>query len=776
MNKLLKRVALCLATAVALPASAQLHTNNGMQYLQGQSIDLSQQFSDFSNIYFFADSLVSFDTSTGKGKLKWKREQLMPRQAFNANTYLHQPLQMLDFPNTAYDNDPELQFSIEPVDARTIRVRVLTTPIIPKDNYDDDPMLVGKPKDGSALWKKVKTADGIKYTSSEGSLEIKNYPWRIVLRDKNGKELTHTRTWNDNDSTQVKVAPFMFMKRGSDNSRAINPVFSLAPNEKIFGCGESFTSLNKVGQKVNLFVTDPQGPETPDMYKPIPFFFSNRGYGMFMHTGAPVTCDFGNSYIGTTKLFMADEEMDFFIFFGEPKDILTAYTDLVGRPEMPPLWSFGTWQSRITYFSEQEGRDVAKKLRDLRIPTDVIHFDTGWFGVDWQCDYQFAKDRFKNPTKMLSDLKKDGFHVCLWQLTYFTPKNKYFNELVDKKLCVLNDKSQLPVEDAVLDFTNPETVSWYQEKLAGLLRQGVGVIKADFGEAAPYFNGVYSNGRTGLYEHNLYPVRYNKAAYDIIKKTNNGEGIIWARSAWAGSQRYPLHWGGDAATTNTGLAGDLRGGLSIGLSGFCFWSNDMGGFVTKSPENLYRRWLPYGFLTSHSRAHGVDTEPWLYNDSFVDYYRECAEMKYKLMPYVYAQAKMCTEKGWPMQRALLLEYPNDPGAWQIDDEYLFGSQMLVAPMLEDGTSRNVYIPGNEKWIDYQTGKIYTPGWHNIECGHLPIIMLIKDGSAIPHVPVAQSTDKIDWNKVEWKTYKADTQTATGYLCLPTDQIVQKVEK
>lgn len=146
------------------------------------------------------------------------------------------------------------------------------------------------------------------------------------------------------------------------------------------------------------------------------------------------------------------------------------------------------------------------------------------------------------------------------------------------------------------------------------------------------------------------------------------------------------------------------------------------------------------------------------------------------MPYVYAQAKMCTEKGWPMQRALLLEYPNDPGAWQIDDEYLFGSQMLVAPMLEDGTSRNVYIPGNEKWIDYQTGKVYTPGWHNIECGHLPIIMLIKDGSAIPHVPVAQSTDKIDWNKVEWKTYKADTQTATGYLCLPTDQIVQKVEK
>lgn len=202
----------------------------------------------------------------------------------------------------------------------------------------------------------------------------------------------------------------------------------------------------------------------------------------------------------------------------------------------------------------------------------------------------------------------------------------------------------------------------------------------------------------------------------------------------------------------------------------------MGGFVTKSPENLYRRWLPYGFLTSHSRAHGVDTEPWLYNDSFVDYYRECAEMKYKLMPYVYAQAKMCTEKGWPMQRALLLEFPDDPGAWQVEDEYMFGSQMLVAPMLEDGTSRTVYLPGKDKWIDYQTGKVYTPGWQHIECGHFPIIMLVRDGSAIPHVPVAQSTDRIDWNALTWQTYKADKPSATGYLFTPSSTQVETVVK
>lgn len=323
----------------------------------------------------------------------------MPRQAFNANTYLHQPLKMLDFPDTAYDNDPELSFTVEPVNESTIRVRIYTSPVIPKDPADD-PMLAGPVPSDSKDWRVSRNAQGdVTYASKAGSLTIDRYPWRLVVKDAAGREMTRTRVWSDNDSTQVKVPPFLFMKRGSDNSRAINPVFSLAPGEVIYGCGESAMPLDKAGQRLNLFVTDPQGPETPDMYKPIPFFMSNRGYGVFMHTSAPVTVDFGQSYIGSTKLFMADEVADLFIFFGTPKEILSDYTSLVGRPDMPPLWSFGTWMSRITYFSEKEGREVAKKLRENKIPSDVIHFDTGWFGVDWQCDYEFAKDRFDNPEK-----------------------------------------------------------------------------------------------------------------------------------------------------------------------------------------------------------------------------------------------------------------------------------------------------------------------------------------------------------------------------------------
>lgn len=752
----MKRLLLIMCAAWGLHATAQIQTNAGVQYLQCMQKDMSTDFYDLSNTYFFADSLISFDAAKGEGQVQWKRYRMSPRQAFNLNGYWPVRMQMLDFPDAAYENDPNLKIKIEFISPRTARIRMFTSPVEPKSTDQEDIMFCDrfKAKGAGAMWETSQAGDAISYKSQYGSIEIKKYPWRLVIKDANGKVLTQTRHLIDNDSSQVKLQPFSFIKRGSDNSRSINPVLTLAPGERIYGCGESFTSLNKVGQKVHLSVTDPQGPETDGQYKPVPFFFSNRGYGIFMHTSGPVTCDFGASYIGADRLFMADEQMDFFVFFGEPKDILYEYTEITGKSPLPPLWSFGTWMSRITYFSQEEGLEIARQLRANRIPADVIHFDTGWFGTDWQCDYQFAKDRFKDPVKMLKQLAKDGFHTCLWQLPYFTPKNRFFNEIIDKGLHVKNATGGMPVEDAILDFSNPETVDWYQQKIEGLLKQGVSTIKCDFGEAAPY-NGFYHSGKGGLYEHNLYPLRYNKALWEVVERNHPNEGIIWARSAWAGSQRYALHWGGDAATTNTGMLGDLRGGLSFGLSGFSFWSHDMGGFVTASPEDIYRRWLPFGFLSSHTRAHGAPpTEPWLISESFTDAFRACAEMKYKLMPYVWEQAKECSKLGLPMVRALLVEFPHDQGAWYVEDEYMFGSKMLVAPLLESGNSRNVYLPKG-KWIDYQTGKVYEGGYQTIEAGEIPCIILVKDGSVIPHAPLAQRTDQINWNAIENKEYKAN---------------------
>ena len=766
---------LLCAFCCSIVGSAQLQTNAGIQYLQCMQKDMSTDFYDLSNTYFLADSLMSFDASRGEGLVQWKRYRMSPRQAFNLNGYWPVRMQMLDFPDAAYENDPALKLYVEFITPRTARIRMLTTPIMPKENDQDDVMFCEqfKNRQKSPLWNNKQTAKSIVYSSSYGTIEIQKYPWRLIIKDAKGKILTQTRHIIDNDSSQVKLLPFSFIKRGSDNSRSVNPVLTLSPGERIYGCGESFTSLNKVGQKVHLSVTDPQGPETDGQYKPVPFFFSNRGYGIFMHTSAPVTCDFGASYIGANRLFMADEQLDIFVFFGEPKDILNEYTDITGKSPMLPLWSFGTWMSRITYFSQEEGLEIARQLRAHKIPSDVIHFDTGWFGVDWQCDYEFAKDRFKDPVGMLKQLSEQGFHTCLWQLPYFTPKNRFFPEIVDRGLHVVNATGGMPVEDAILDFSNPETVSWYQSKIAGLMKQGVSTIKCDFGEAAPY-HGFYHSGKSGLYEHNLYPLRYNKALFEVVERSHPGEGIIWARSAWAGSQRYALHWGGDAATTNTGMLGDLRGGLSFGLSGFSFWSHDMGGFVTASPEDIYRRWLPFGFLSSHTRAHGAPpTEPWLISESFTDAFRACAEMKYKLMPYVYAQAKDCSERGLPMVRALLVEFPHDAGAWLVEDEYMFGSQMLVAPLMESGNERTVYLPKG-KWIDYQNGKVYEGGYQNIQAGKIPAIILVRDGSLIPHAPLAQRTDKINWDQVSFKAYKASAMKCEGLLYKPGDKTIQTI--
>jgi alpha-D-xyloside xylohydrolase len=740
--------------------------------LLSDRLDVSTDFQEYRNTYFLADKLAGFDPATGAGTLTWTRNQLIPRIAFDNMEKTLEPFRGATFPEAEYAINPALPFSIQFVSPRTVRIRLRTGPQVGAE--EPSLMLVGEPpRDNS--WKLDKIAGGYRYTSTAGgSVTVLENPWHVEFRDAQGRLLTKTHVNQDTAGQYDTILPFSFIRRASDYSRSVAAVFSLTPGEKIFGCGESFTRLDKRGQKVILWANDANGVETSRMYKPIPFFMSNRGYGMFVHTSAPATFDFGASYGNTTALLLGDDALDLFVFLGEPKEILNEYTTLTGKPPMPPLWSFGLWMSRITYFSEDQTREVAAKLRQNRIPADVIHLDTGWFETDWRCDYKFSPTRFKDPAKMIADLKRDGFHISLWQLPYFVPKNSLFSEILAKGLAVHDAKGNLPYEDAVLDFTNPATVQWYQDKIGGLLKMGVGAIKVDFGEAAP-LSGIYANGRTGFYEHNLYPLRYNKAVADITRQIT-GENIIWARSAWAGSQRYPLHWAGDSGPKDADMAATLRGGLSFGLSGFTFWSHDIGGFAARTPEELYRRWLPFGMLTSHSRCHGTPPkEPWEYGTAFMDDFRRADEMKYRLMPYIYAQSKDASQRGLPMVRALFIEYPADPGSWTVDDEYLFGSDILVAPMFEAGTtSRDVYLPPGQ-WIDYQSGKSFAGGWHNIPAGQIPVVMLVREGAVIPQMKPAQSTSLLDWSHLEMVVYAAAAQSARGLVCLPADNVLHPVE-
>lgn len=738
--------------------------------LLNEPVDVSGDFRDFSNTYYLADSLAAFNPKTGIGEVVYKRYEYVTRMAFNNMLGVLRPVASNEFPPTEYAQNPTLPFYLDFVSPNTVRLRAFSSK---NSKSEKSLMLVNGEPSVDNSWQYTKVENGHKYTNEFGSVIISVAPWKVSFYDKAGKLLTETNHNEDNAlTTYTPVLPFSFVRKSSDYSRSFSAVFSLSPGEKIFGCGESYTQFNKRGQKVVLCTDDGNGVQNETMYKPIPFFMSSKGYGVFMHTSSPVTCDFGKYFNGVSSLMIGDDQLDLFVFLGKPKDILDGYTDLTGKAQMPPLWSFGFWMSRITYFSEDEGYAVADKLRVYKIPCDVIHFDTGWFETDWRCDYKFSQSRFKNPEKMIKELKDNGFHISLWQLPYFTPKNAYFKELLEKGLVVKNKRGDIPYEDAVLDFSNPETVTWYQNKIKGLLEMGVGAIKVDFGEAAPY-DGIYHSGKTGFYEHNLYPLRYNKTVADITKEVNN-ENIIWARSTWAGSQRYPVHWGGDPANTNTAMASTLRGGLSIGLSGFSFWSHDIGGFVLKTPENIYRRWTPFGMLTSHVRSHGAPpTEPWEYSDSFLNDFREAANLRYQLMPYIYSQAKQCTETGLPMLRALFVEFPDDPGSWLVDNQYLFGSDIMVAPLFEESHGRDVYLPPGE-WIDYQTGKIFGSGWHYIDAGKIPVIMLVRAGCAIPHIKLAQSTKYMDWSQIQLKVFSGSKNTVNSILYLPETNGIKKL--
>jgi alpha-D-xyloside xylohydrolase len=734
--------------------------------LQNQPVDVSEEWRRQENHFFIGEKVEGFDPLGASGEIRWKGLSLKQRVSYHQLTLQFEDYKVWeDLPPDEYEDDQTFPFSISFVSARTVRLRVAARPV----TIRDEPSLVLDAESGADdSWEMEDDGSSTTYRGEFGSMSVERDPLHFTLRDASGRLLTRTHNLSDTMSVVNSMpTPFSFVRLASNLHRHIAASFTLSPDEKLFGGGESFTRLDKRGQKMVLWTYDAYSAQTPNMYKPIPFFMSSRGYGMFVHTTMPLTFDLGGSYDGANVIYLGDDYLDLFVFLGSPKEILSEYTALTGRAPVPPLWSFGLWMGRQTYSSEEEVRDVARELREHRIPCDVIHLDTGWSEVPHRCDFEFSESRFEDPAKMLSDLKEEGLRVSLWQLPYFNPKNELHEEAIAGGYVVLSATGKPPIDDAIIDLSNADAVRWYQGKLARLLEMGVGVFTADFGEAAP-LSGVYAAHEGTFREHNLYPLRYNKAVAEITEKVT-GENIIWARSAWAGSQRYPVHWGGDAENTDCAMAATLRAGLSLGLCGFPFYGHFIGGYVRRSPENLYRRWLAFGVLCSHSRCHGTPpTEPWEYGERFTEDFRRAVNSKYELMPYVYAQAKLCSLTGHPMLRALFFEYPEDRTSWLIEDEYLFGTDILVAPLMESVQGRDVYLPPG-LWIDYESDRVYEGArWHPIGAGEVPAVVLVRDGAAIPRARLAQSTTWIDWREIELAAFGAEASSAEGLFCLPED--------
>ena len=538
--------------------------------------------------------------------------------------------------------------------------------------------------------------------------------------------------------------------------------FHIEPDEKFVGTGERFAKMDLSGHTFQLKNQDGQGVNNRRTYKNIPFFMSSRMYGVFMHTSAHSKFSLGDHSTRSAQLLTEEPVMDVFMIGGEnPEEILYQYRRLTGFPAMLPLWSFGTWMSRMTYFSAEEVNQICQRLREEDFPCDVIHLDTGWFVTDWLCEWQFNPERFPDPKQFIQDLRRNGFKVSLWQMPYIAAMAAQHNEALENKfMCILKQAEQQGGSNfsaldyaGTIDFTYPPAIEWYKNLLRNLLEMGVACIKTDFGEDI-HMDAEYHAMKPELL-NNLYALLYQKAAFEVTEEVN-GEGIVWARAGWAGCQRYPLHWGGDSACSWDGMAGSLKGGLHIGLSGFGFWSHDVPGFHgvpnfmnSVVPDDLYVRWTQFGVFSSHLRYHGTSKrEPYEY-PAISGIVRKWLKLRYAIIPYLIQQSKIITTSGYPMLRALIFHHPEDKLCWHIDDQYYFGDHILVAPIMNSENRRDVYLPeGN--WVNFFSG-IITQGncWlKDFECKLEEMPVWVKQGSAIAVYPCPVSnTDEIAFDKV-----------------------------
>ncbi len=538
--------------------------------------------------------------------------------------------------------------------------------------------------------------------------------------------------------------------------------FKCQADECFVGTGERFRKMDLSGQTFQLKNQDGQGVNNRRCYKNIPFYMSSRMYGVFYHTSDYCKLSLAD-HSSRSVQFMCDRAtIDAFLIGGKtPEEILHNYRKLTGFPSMPPLWSYGIWMSRMTYFSAEEVNDICDHLRKEHYPCDVIHLDTGWFRTDWLCEWKFNPERFPDPKGFIQNLKKKGFRVSLWQLPYVAKgaeqleeakANQYIAPLLKEQASEGSNFSALDYAGTI-DFTYDKAVEWYKNNLLKpLLDMGVTCIKTDFGENI-HLDAVY-HGMTPERLNNLYALLYQKAAFEITKEVT-GDGIIWARAAWAGCQRFPLHWGGDSASSWDGMAGSLKGGLHFGLSGFAFWSHDVPGFhsipdfmnSSINPQ-VYVRWTQFGVFTSHIRYHGTcKREPWHYPE-IAPIIKRWWKLRYRLIPYIIQQSEMACQSGLPIVQALIFHHPDDRQCWHIDNEYYFGNEFLVCPVMNDKGIRDIYLPDGE-WINFFTGERMEGGkWYNAVKTPLDLMpVFVHPNATIPIYPYdVDCTDDMDLSK------------------------------
>jgi alpha-D-xyloside xylohydrolase len=606
----------------------------------------------------------------------------------------------------------------------------------------------------------------LKSESLSCNIELLPFFWNVC--DAAGNVIWSQQRDDSNVRGSSNVPSLCFTSKSGEIT-SITDSFVLEPDDRVYGFGEKFFAHDKRGHTIVTWNLDAYGVETERAYKNIPFFLCSKGYGFFVNSTARITHAAGDPTLSRASyvLKVEDQQLDCFVIVNSSyKQILQRYSELTGKSPVPPQWAFGLWMSRCYFHNRQVAEEVANRLREIDIPCDVLVFDGYWVRDGHQCDFIWDEERFPDTRGMLAGLKSLGFKSCVWEGPFVPSGTEMFSEgergnfllmtpdhhtyLIHTGLVMASHKlpgfsgqetagsfDGLPAAPpaALVDFTNPQAVKWYQEKHTALLEQGVDVFKTDFGEQVPEDAVSPYSGLTGKELHNLYTVLYNQAVFEATLNYK-GRGLVWARSAGIGSQQYPVHWGGDPQTSFSSLAGSLRGGLSLGLSGVPFWGSDIGGFFGKKPSvRLYTRWAQFGLLSGLARCHGTTPrEPWAYGSETVAIFRKYAKLRYRLIPYLYSCAHASSQTGLPLMRPLLLEFQSDPAAQAVDSQYLLGEWLMIAPMLSEKDYRTIYLPAG-RWLDYWTGTIYEgPVYLDYSAPLDTLPIFLRSGAIVPLGP------------------------------------------
>lgn len=578
----------------------------------------------------------------------------------------------------------------------------------------------------------------IKITSGSMSLVITKKTWSMTYM--RGNEVITKSAGKDLALIKMNFKGYTYDK-GDGEDTYIRQMLSLSVGELVYGMGERFTPFVKNGQSVDIWNED-GGTSTEQSYKNIPFYITNKGYGVLVNHPERVSFEVATEMVTRTEFSVKGSYLDYFLINGPTmKEVLTRYTDLTGKPSLPAPWTFGLWLSTsfTTNYDEETVMSFVDGMLNRGIPLRTFHFDCFWMKEFHWSDFLWDSRVFPDPAGMLKRIKAKGLNICVWINPYIGQESYLFDEGMKNGYLIKRTNGQVWQWDAwqpgmaIVDFTNPAACKWFQDKLEVLLDMGVDCFKTDFGERIPTENVAFFDGSDPVKMHNLYTYLYNKCVFDLLeRKRGKGQAVLFARSATVGGQKFPVHWGGDCWSDYESMEESLHGGLSLLMSGFGFWAHDIGGFESTSTADVYKRWVAFGLLSSHSRLHGSSSYrvPWVYDEEAVDVVRFFTRLKASLMPYLYKTAIDTSRSGVPTMRSMVLEYTEDKTCHYVDKQYMLGDNLLVAPIFNDQSIAEYYLPKGT-WTDFFTGEEKEgAGWITEKHGYLSIPLMVKENSIV----------------------------------------------